>query len=117
MHKEFDIRKRTLIYSVEVISFFKKEKKYDFIEQIVVRQLIRAVTSIGANVQEAKGAHSPKDYHNFFCIALKSANEAIYWFSIIAQTGSSNLGKILEFKMEADEISKIIASCIIKMRK
>lgn len=117
MKQEYDIRKRTLNYSIEIISFFRKRHHYDFIEQIILKQLIRAATSIGANVQEAKGAHSSKDYHNFFCIALKSANETKYWLEILLKTTTSDSDAINSLREEASEISKIIASCVIKMNK
>ena len=115
MKKEFDICKRSLIFSVEVIKYFQKKSCCNFIEQIVIKQLIRAVTSIGANLHESKGAHSTKDYKNFFSIALKSSNESKYWFEILKQT--SKMDEMEKMLCECEEISNIIASCIIKMKK
>lgn len=58
--------------------------------KIIANQIIRSATSIGANVMEAKGASSKKDYANFFAHALKSANETKYWLTILE---ASNLAK------------------------
>ncbi len=118
MNKEFDIRKRTLLYSIEIIKYFRnKKQKYDFIDQILIKQLIRAATSVGANVQESRGANSLKDYKNFFTIALKSANETRYWLKILIETSEFNTKELMVLYAEAEELSKIIASCIIKMEK
>lgn len=44
----------------------------------IVDQLIKAATSIEANVIETKASSSKLDYLKFFQIALKSANETKY---------------------------------------
>lgn len=46
-------------------------------------QLIRSATSIGANINEAQGASSKKDFANYFQIALKSARETRYWIQVL----------------------------------
>jgi len=115
--KKYDIRKRTLELSVDTIKHFQANPKASYIDQIIIKQLIRAITSIGANIQEAKGAQSQKDYINFFSIALKSANESKYWFEIILSILKSEDCELAKLYSETDEIAKIIASCIIKMRK
>jgi four helix bundle protein len=43
------------------------------------RQVLKAGTSIGANLEEAKGAHSRGDKAAKFSIALKEARETTYW--------------------------------------
>lgn len=46
-------------------------------------QIIRSATSVGANINEAHGAASKKDFVNYFQIALKSAKETRYWIQVI----------------------------------
>ncbi|WP_370632962.1 four helix bundle protein [Mucilaginibacter sp. UR6-11] len=38
---------------------------------------------MGANIVEAKAGSSPKDFRNFYTIALKSANETKYWLCLV----------------------------------
>lgn len=64
---------RLIKFSIEVIKLNIKLKK-DPLFWSVGDQMIRSSTSIGANVVEAKSAHSIKDYIKFFEIASKSAN-------------------------------------------
>jgi len=109
--------KRLVKFSVSTIVFAKKLRK-DRNLWSIADQLIRCVTSIGANVVEAKASSSKKDYIKFFEIALKSANEAKYWFIVIMETVKSNTlnseaGKLLK---EADEISRIIGSSVLTLK-
>ena len=81
-----------------------------------MEQLLRSSTSIGANVIEGKSAHSKKDFIKFYEIALKSANETKYWLMII-KDGLKINGKVTEkLLIEADEISKILATIINKTK-
>jgi len=47
---------------------------------VISDQLIRASTSIGANIIEAQAASSRRDFINFLNHALKSGNETKFWF-------------------------------------
>ena len=89
---------------------------YDRIYSSLFDQLLRSGTSIGANVVEARAGSSAKDWKNYLVIALKSANETKYWLCLIRDTMSVDKEKINELIKEADEISKIIASIILKAK-
>lgn len=55
-------------------------------EYILTKQLMKAGTSIGANIQEASEAQSRKDFVSKLSIALKEAKESIYWLRLIRDT-------------------------------
>ena len=76
---------RLIRYSIWLVKFYDKLKE-EKISFCLINQLISAGTSMGANVVEAKSAHSKKDYVKFFEIALKSANETKYWLLVIKET-------------------------------
>jgi four helix bundle protein len=111
--KPFNIRHRCFFFSKAVI-LFVKESKYDRIYSSLFDQLIRSATSIGANVVEAKAGSTKKDWKNYYCIALKSANETKYWLCLIRDSIEDvNRDTTKELIKEADELSRIIASIII----
>lgn len=60
-------------------------------------QLIRSVTSIGANYAEAQDASSKKDFINKIYIAKKEASETIYWLKLIAKLGD-NSNEIVQYE-------------------
>lgn len=65
---------------------------------IITDQLIRAVTSIGANIIEAQAASSKKDFINFLNHALKSGNESKSWFALAKDLDEKLVDKITAFK-------------------
>ncbi|MBP8591501.1 four helix bundle protein [Candidatus Shapirobacteria bacterium] len=108
---------RLIRFSIRTIRFAEELRKERSIWPIA-DQLVRAVTSIGANVVEAKSSSLKKDYIKFFEIALKSANEAKYWYLPIRE-GVANVElkrKADELLSEADEISKILGSSILTLK-
>ncbi len=49
----------------------------------IVNQLERSATSIGANIREAKYAHSKADFISKLQIALKECYETEYWLELL----------------------------------
>ena len=51
------------------------------------KQMLRCGTSIGANVAEANMAQSIADFSSKMYIALKEANETLYWLDLLSRAG------------------------------
>jgi len=83
--KIFNIRHRCFYFSKQVIDYVK-ETKFDYVFQSLLNQLIKAGTSIGANIVEGHAGSSKRDFINFYAIALKSSNETKYWLCLIRDT-------------------------------
>jgi len=83
---------------------------------IFTDQLLRAATSIGANLIEAKGSASKRDFTRFYEIALKSCNETIYWLGLLRDGKLIEKAKLEPLIKEASEISKMIGSSLLTLR-
>ncbi|HEY1023659.1 MAG TPA: four helix bundle protein [Sphingobacteriaceae bacterium] len=116
--KPYDIRQRSLEFAKDIIRFVSSSQ-FERIHFAIFDQLLRSGTSIGANVEEGRSGSLKKDFKRFYIIALKSANETKYWLNLIKDTDISkvDISEIDEMMKEADELSKIIASIIIKLDK
>ncbi len=55
-------------------------------EYVLSKQLLRSGTAIGALIREAEFAQSKKDFVNKMSIALKEANETLYWLDLLKDT-------------------------------
>ncbi|MBN8601026.1 MAG: four helix bundle protein [Planctomycetes bacterium] len=55
-------------------------------EYVLSKQLLRAGTSIGANVEEAIGGQSSKDFFAKLSVAYKEARETHYWIRLLTDT-------------------------------
>jgi len=80
-----DLKDRAFNFSVNIIKLIDSLKCKDFTFQSILNQLIRSATSIGANVNEAQGGISKKDFTVFFRHAFKSAIETEYWLALIKE--------------------------------
>ena len=67
---------------VEICRTIKERKK----ESVLANQLLRAGTSIGANVYESKYAQSTPDFISKLQIALKECYETEYWLDLLQRT-------------------------------
>lgn len=109
---------RVYFYTLDSIKFIGAINiKEDAAAKIIVNQLIRSLTSIGANIIEAKAANSKKDFARYFDIALKSANETKYWLFLLRDLNKVDKIKIQEIINETKEISNILASSLLTIRK
>jgi four helix bundle protein len=72
---------KTFDFSLSIIALYKiLINKNEF---ILSKQILRSGTSIGANVEEAIGAHSKKDFVSKMIIAYKEARETKYWLRLL----------------------------------
>ena len=114
-YKPYNIKHRCFYFSKEVV-LFVRSCKYEQVFNSLFDQLVRSSTSIGANVVEGASGSSKKDWIKFLIIALKSANETKYWLCLIRDTMQVSKEEINKLIIEAEEISKIIASIIVKSK-
>lgn len=75
----YELSKKFALRIIKLYKFLSEEKK----EQIISRQICRSGTSIGANLAESVFASSPADFIHKMKIALKEANETIYWLELL----------------------------------
>lgn len=73
---KLSLQNRVYQYSIRVIEFLDSLPN-DVSTLVIKKQLLRAATSIGANIHEAKASSSRRDFTNYFNHSLKSAHETI----------------------------------------
>jgi four helix bundle protein len=84
---------------------------------VISDQLIRAATSIGANITEGKAASSRLEFKKFYEIALKSANEFLYWLNLLKDSELVSGLEIERLIKENSEICCMLAAGVIKLKK
>lgn len=80
------MRERTKEFAKEVV-FLCREIKANYKESVLSNQLLRAGTSIGANIHEAQYAQGTKDFISKLEISLKECFETEYWLELLFDTG------------------------------
>ena len=109
IQRAFDLARKTIALTDK---FPRKRSAW-----VITDQLIRAITSIAANIIEAQAASSNKDFINFLSYALKSGNESKYWLELSKDLDQKLIKDIDYLLKETDEIVKILGSSIVKLKK
>jgi four helix bundle protein len=114
--KPRDIRERTFAFALDVVRFCRMLDIRPGAARVLSRQLLRAGTSIGANVEEAQAGQSRADFAHKYAIALKEAREAIYWLRLVAAANMTSGDSCTELLNEAQEIARVIGAIVVKVR-
>lgn len=114
-NRNIDIHERIYKFVIRVINFTKSIPRTTQ-NLPIINQLIRSVTSIGANDQEADGALTRKDFIKCYVVVRKEAKETNYWLSIISDTNPKLSDRMKELRQEGKEIAKIVSSIIISAK-
>ena len=79
------LRDKSKVFAKDIV-FLCRKLKQNGAETVLINQLLRCGTSVGANIHEAQYAHSKKDFIAKLEIALKEANETSYWLKLMHET-------------------------------
>ena len=93
---------------VRLVSAMPRNKVAD----VLGRQVLRAATSVGANVEEAIAASSKRDFANKMQIALKEARETHYWLRLIRDAEIFADERMAPIIQEALETKKILSATV-----
>ena len=108
MKSESIIQMKSYNFSIRIVKLYQyliKEHK----EYTLAKQLIRCGTSIGANVEEASGGQSKRDFLSKLSIAYKEARETRYWLRILKDTGYINNNMFVSLYNDCEELLKILS--------
>ncbi len=98
-------------FAVNVVNLCKhiKETKK---ESVLTNQLLRAGTSIGANIHESKYAHGTADFIAKMQIALKECYESEYWLELLNRTGYISDDHYKPLQNDCGSIRRMLISSI-----
>ena len=103
-----DLSKQFAVDIVNLCTEIKEHRK----SNILLNQLLRSGTSIGANIHEAQYAQSRKDFISKMEIALKETSETSYWLKLMYETGRISGETHYAMEVKCGNIRRLlIASC------
>lgn len=86
--RDRDIVDRTYQFALRVIRLVSSLPANKICE-VIGGQLLRAGTSVGANIEEAQAAYSKKEFSNKVGISHKEARESNYWLRLLKDIGTN----------------------------
>ena len=102
-------------FALRIIRLYKylKDNQVDY---ILLRQLLKSGTSIGANVKESIRGQSKPDFYAKLNIALKEASETEYWLELLYESEYITKEQFDSIYADCQEVIKILVS-ITKTQK
>lgn len=109
------IAEKTKAFAIRIIKLAKILRQMG-VDVIIVRQLLRSGTSIGANTRESINAQSKDDFIHKLSIALKEADETEYWLELLLGAEEISQSQFDSIHSDLKEILALLTS-IIKTSK
>ena len=102
-----DLSKQFAVDIVNLCTDIKENRK----SNVLLNQVLRSGTSIGANIHEAKYAQSKADFINKLEISLKECSETEYWLELIFRKGKMSENTYKDLRNKCGSIRRrLIAS-------
>ena len=105
------LREKSKQFAKDIV-FICREIKETRKEVVLTNQLLRAGTSIGANIHEAQYAQSKKDFISKLEIAQKECYETEYWLELLFETNYINEETYKKLQNESGSIRRMLISSL-----
>lgn len=103
------LRKRTKEFALRVLRLLDSIP-HGRTDDVLVRQLAKAATSVGANYRAACRARSKADFVSKITIVEEEADETQYWLELLLDLGRGNKAEIKALVDEAKELTAIFTA-------
>lgn len=111
-----DIRERPFAFAARIVRLCQVLDEKPGVARTLANQLLRAGTSIGANIEEAHGSQSRADFVAKMSISCQEARETHYWFRLLAKTEILNNSRLSSLTDEADQLIAILTTIVKNSR-
>jgi four helix bundle protein len=112
-----DLPERTFEFARRVVKLCQVLDQTPGVSRTLANQLLRAATSIGANVEEGQGSQSRADFIAKYSIACKEARETHYWLRLLVASEIVAEPKLEDLIDEANQLVAILTTIIKKTRQ
>src|SRR3972149_10205442 len=106
-----ELSQRTKQLALRVIRLVAQVPK-DRSGDVIGRQLLRSGTSVGADYREAIRVTSKKHFASTIAIALREADETLYWLELLAESGLVKRELLAGLIDECNQLVAIFAASV-----
>ena len=96
----------------KIVVFLCRDMKSNHKESVLINQLLRSATSIGANLHEAQYAQGTKDFISKLEIAQKECYETEYWLELLFETNCMNEEDYKTLQNDCGAIRRMLISSL-----
>ena len=111
MKSENPIQIKSYAFALRIVKLYRYlcDEKREF---VLSKQLVRSGTSIGANVEEAIGGQSDKDFLSKMSVAYKEARETHYWLRLLRDSDILDARQAESVIEDCEQLLKLSGSII-----
>jgi four helix bundle protein len=113
---EQDLKKRTKAFALRVLKLVDSLPKTTS-GPALAAQLVRSGTSVAANYRAARRAKSTAHFLSKLADVEEEADETLFWFELLEESGIVPTKRLSALKQEADELVAIIVASINTAKK
>jgi len=106
------IQERSFEFAVRIVRLCRVMDEEPGVSRTLANQLLRAGTSVGANVAEAQAGQSKKDFVAKMAIAAKEARETHYWLRLLVASEMMENDRLSPLLDEANQVVAILTAII-----
>ncbi|HEY0160540.1 MAG TPA: four helix bundle protein [Thermoanaerobaculia bacterium] len=108
MSDSIDIYERAFQFACRIVKMDRALARDRRVNRNAMSQLVRAASSVGSNLEEARAGQSRADFHAKLRISLKEARESHYWLRLLKESGCIKAARITPLLDEANELVAIL---------
>ncbi len=113
--KENILKTKSYAFALRVVKLYKYLCVHK--EYVLSKQVLRSGTAVGALVSEAEFGQSKADFISKLSIALKEANETLYWLSLLKDSEYIDEKMLKSIQPENEELIRLLVSSIKTAKK
>lgn len=105
------VQEKSYAFAVRIVRMYQhlSSEKREF---VLSKQVLRSGTSVGANVEEAIGGLSKKDFAARMGIAYKEARETSYWLRLLNDSGYIDDAAFASMHNDCEELLKLLYTIV-----
>jgi four helix bundle protein len=105
------------VFACQIVGYCDDLMKRGGVGRILAPQILHCGTSIGANLEEARGGESRRDFISKCSIALKEARESQFRLRVAERCQLGSKGTATALVREASELAAIIGAIVRNARR
>ena len=109
------MRDRSKEFAKNVV-FLCRKMRAEHKEAVIINQLLRSGTSIGANIHEAQYAQGTKDFISKLEIAQKECYETEYWLELFIKANIIDESEAKGLSHDCGEIRRMLVASITTLK-
>lgn len=109
--RENVIQTKSYAFALKIVKMYMRMYKNSEVKDLL-RQVLKSGTSIGANVEEAEGGQSKRDFIAKMSIAYKESRETNYWLRLFKDAEILEETEAEALKQDSEELMRIMTAIL-----